>query len=55
MVKKLPAINPGSIPGSGRAPGKENGYPLHYSCLENPCTDEPGGLQFLGSQIVGHD
>ena len=55
MVKKLPAINPCSIPGSGRAPGKENGYPLHYSCLENPCTDEPGGLQFLGSQIVGHD
>ena len=25
----------GLIPGSGRSPGKENGYPLHYSCLEN--------------------
>ena len=25
----------GSIPGSGRSPGKRNGYPLHYSCLEN--------------------
>ena len=24
----------GSIPGSGRPPGKENGYPLQYSCLE---------------------
>ena len=24
-----------SIPGSGRSPG-ENGYPLQYSCLENP-------------------
>ena len=28
--------NPGSIPGSGRSPGDENGNPLHYSCLENP-------------------
>ena len=25
----------GSIPGSGRFPGKENDYPLQYSCLEN--------------------
>ena len=24
-----------SIPGSGRAPGEGNGYPLHYSRLEN--------------------
>jgi len=26
----------GSIPGSGRSPGEENGTPLQYSCLENP-------------------
>ena len=26
----------GSIPGWGRSPGKGNGYPLQYSCLENP-------------------
>ena len=26
----------GSIPGSGRSPGEENGDPLQYSCLENP-------------------
>ena len=26
----------GSIPGSGRSSGEENGYPLQYSCLENP-------------------
>jgi len=25
-----------SIPGTGRSPGEENGYPLQYSCLENP-------------------
>ena len=24
-----------SIPGSGRSPGKGNGNPLQYSCLEN--------------------
>ena len=27
---------PGSTPGSGRSPGKGNGNPLQYSCLENP-------------------
>ena len=26
----------GLIPGSGRAPGKGNGNPLEYSCLQNP-------------------
>ena len=26
----------GSISGSGRSPGKGNGYLLQYSCLENP-------------------
>ena len=31
MVKSLPAI-----PGLGRSPGEGNGYPLQYSCLENP-------------------
>ena len=30
------ARDPGSIPGSGRSPGKRNGNPLQYSCLENP-------------------
>ena len=25
----------GSIPGSGRSSGEENGCPLQYSCLEN--------------------
>ena len=26
----------GSIPGSGRSPGEDNGTPLQYSCLGNP-------------------
>ena len=38
MVKNLPADagDGGSIPGWGRSPGEGNGYPLQYSCLENP-------------------
>jgi len=30
------AGDPGSIPGLRRSPGKGNGNPLQYSCLENP-------------------
>ena len=30
------AEDPGSIPGSGRSPGEENGNPLQYSCLGSP-------------------
>ena len=30
------AGDPGSVPGSGKSPGEGHGYPLQYSCLENP-------------------
>ena len=30
--------------------GKENGNPFHYSCLEIPWTEEPDGLQSMGSK-----
>ena len=30
------AGDPGSISGSGKSPGGGHGYPLQYSCLENP-------------------
>ena len=30
----------GSIPGLGRSPGKGNGNPLQYFCLENPMDGE---------------
>ena len=41
LVKNPPAYagdirDVGSIPGSGRSPGEENGNPLQYSCLERP-------------------
>ena len=29
------AGDPGLIPGSGRSPREENGYPSQYSCMEN--------------------
>ena len=44
----------GLIPGSGGVPGEGNGNPLQYSCLENPWTEDPGGLQSMGSQRVRH-
>ena len=39
----------GLIPGLRRFPGKGNGKPVQYFCLKNP-TEEPGGLQSMGSQ-----
>ena len=38
VVKNLPvsAGDKGSIPRLGRSPGEGSGYPLEYSCLENP-------------------
>ena len=89
------ARDPGLIPGLGRSPGEEIGYPLQYSWAslvaqlvknllhcrrpgfdpwvgkipwrrawqptqvflpgETPWTEEPGGLQSIGSQRVRHD
>ena len=43
-------IHTGSIPGSGRSPGGGHGNPLQCSCLRIPWTEEPGGLQAMGSQ-----
>ena len=50
---KEPACNAGelgSIPRSGRSPREGNGNALQYSYLENPWTEEPGGLQSIRSQ-----
>ena len=55
MVKNWPANAGdtrvmGSVPGLGRSPEEGNGNPLQYSCLENPWTEEPDGLQSIGLQ-----
>ena len=44
----------GSIPGSGRSPGEWNGYPLQYSCLENPM-DRGAWQATVHGVAVGHD
>ena len=40
----------GSIPGSGRSLVRGHGNPLQYSCQRMPRTEQPGGLQSIGSQ-----
>ena len=41
----------------GRSPGEGNGYPLQYLFLpgEIQWMEQPGGLQAMGLQRVGHD
>ena len=38
-----------------KSPGGGHSNPFQYSCLEIPWTEEPGGLQSMGLQRVGHD
>ena len=60
VLKNLPANagdirGAGSIPRLGRFP--EEGMAIHSSILDwrIPWTEEPGGLQSIGSQRVGHN
>ena len=41
----------GLIPVLGRSPGEGHGNPLQFLPGESPWTEEPGGLQSMGSQI----
>ena len=45
----------GSIPGSGRSPGKGNGNPLQNFCLENPMDRGAWPGTVHGVARVGHD
>ena len=45
----------GWIPELGRSSREGNGNPLQYSCLRIPWMEEPGGLQSMGLQRVGHN
>ena len=47
--------DPDLILGLGRSPEEGNGNPLQYSCCRVLWTEEPAGLQSMGSQRVGHD
>ena len=60
VVKNLPANagdtkDMGSIPGSGRSPGEVNSNHSSVLAWEILWTEEPGGLQTLGSQRVRHN
>ena len=60
MVRNPPACagyirDEGSIPRLGRSPGEGHSNPLQYSRLDNPWTEEPGGLQSMGSHRIRHD
>ena len=49
------AGDPGSIPGSGRSPGEENGNPLQSSCLKNSIDRGAWQAAVHGVARVGHD
>ena len=59
MVKNLPAMpetrDVGSIPGSGRSHGKRNATHSSILAWKILWTEEPGGLQSMGSKRVGHE
>jgi len=57
MVKILPAMQETYVLSLGWEDPLEKGMITHSSILawEIPWTEEPGGLQFMGSQRVGHD
>ena len=44
----------GSIPELGRSPGEGNGNPLRVLAWRIPWTEEPGGLESVGLQRIGH-
>ena len=49
------AGDPGSTPGLRRSPGEGNGDPQPILAWRIPWTEEPGQLQSMGSQRVGHN
>ena len=57
MVKNLPAMQETRIQSLGGEDPLEEEMTTHSSILACgiPWTEEPGGLQSMGSQRVGHD
>ena len=57
MVKNLPAVRETQVQSLGGEDPLEKGIATHSSILawEVTWTEEPGGLQSMGSQKVGHD
>ena len=57
MVKNLPAVWETWVQSLGREDPLEGGMATHSRILawRSPRTEEPGGLQCMGSQRIGHD
>ena len=57
MVKNLPAMQETGVQSLGQEDPQEKEMATHSSILawRIPWTGEPGGLQSMGSQRVGHD
>ena len=57
MVKNPPAIQETQVQALGQEDALEKGMATHSSILvwRIPWTEEPGGLQSMGSQKVRHD
>ena len=57
MVKNLPAMQETPVLSLDQEDPLEKGMATHSSTLawRNPWTEEPGRLQSLGSQSIGHD
>ena len=57
MVKNLPPMQETQVQSLGQEDALEEGMATHSSILawRSPWTEEPGGLQSMGSQRVGHN
>ena len=57
MIKNLPAMQETWVQSLGQEDPLEKELATHSSILawKIPWTEEPGGLQSIGSQRVGHD
>ena len=57
MVKNLPAMQETQVQSLSQEDPLEKSKAIHSSILawRTPWTEEPGGLQSMGSQRVGHD
>ena len=57
MVKKMPAVQESQVQSLGWEDPLDKGMATHLSILawRIPWTEEPGGLQSMGSQRVGHN
>ena len=57
MVKNLPAMQETQVRSLGQEDPLQKGMATNLSVLawQIPRTEEPGGLQSMGSQRMGHD